>query len=72
MGYVAEKKGEPLSIAAVANTWITAPMTSGEGVLGAITLTASVPLASHRVEESRRVLEKHLHCRGEWVLCLEG
>jgi signal transduction histidine kinase len=35
---------------------ITAPMTSGEGVLGAITLTSSVPLASHRVEESRRVL----------------
>src|SRR5215210_3259089 len=34
---------------------ITAPMTSGEGVLGAITLT-SAPLPSHRVEESRRVL----------------
>jgi signal transduction histidine kinase len=36
---------------------ITAPMASGEGVLGAITLTSGVPLASHRVEESRRVLE---------------
>ncbi len=35
---------------------ITAPMTSGEGVFGAITLTSS-PIPSHRVEESRRVLE---------------
>src|SRR5258705_7551517 len=34
---------------------ITAPMTSGEGVFGAITLTSS-PIPSHRVEESRRVL----------------
>ena len=36
---------------------ITAPMISGEGVLGAITLTSSEPLPMHRVEESRRVLE---------------
>jgi signal transduction histidine kinase len=35
---------------------ITAPMVSGEGVLGAITLTSSELLAAHRVEESRRVL----------------
>jgi signal transduction histidine kinase len=35
---------------------ITAPMTSGEGVLGAITLTSATPLPPHRVEESRRVL----------------
>jgi signal transduction histidine kinase len=34
---------------------ITAPMVSGEGVLGAITMM-SAPLAAHRVEESRRVL----------------
>jgi signal transduction histidine kinase len=34
---------------------ITAPMTGGEGVLGAITLTSS-PLPMHRIEESRRVL----------------
>jgi signal transduction histidine kinase len=34
---------------------LTAPMTSDGGVLGAITLT-SEPLASHRLEESRRVL----------------
>ena len=35
---------------------LTAPMTSGEGVFGAITLTCS-PMPAHRVEESRRVLE---------------
>jgi signal transduction histidine kinase len=35
---------------------ITAPMMGGEGVLGAITLTSAAPLASHRIEESRRVL----------------
>ena len=35
---------------------LTAPMTSGEGVFGAITLTCS-PIPAHRVEESRRVLE---------------
>ena len=34
---------------------LTAPMTGGEGVLGAITLTAT-PLGLHRVEEARRVL----------------
>jgi signal transduction histidine kinase len=34
---------------------ITAPMTSDDGLLGAITLT-SEPLAPHRLEESRRVL----------------
>jgi signal transduction histidine kinase len=34
---------------------LTAPMTGGEGVLGAITLTGT-PLGPHRVEESRRVL----------------
>ena len=35
---------------------ITAPMTSEEGVLGAITLTCS-PTPARRIEESRRVLE---------------
>jgi putative tricarboxylic transport membrane protein len=30
MGYVVEKKGDPYTIAALANTWITAPMTSAE------------------------------------------
>ena len=35
---------------------ITAPMISGEGVFGAITLTSTTPLPPHRVEESRRVL----------------
>jgi len=35
---------------------LTAPMTSGEGVFGAITLTSS-PIPPHRVEEARRVLE---------------
>jgi len=35
---------------------LTAPMTSGEGVFGAITVTCP-PIPSHRMEESRRVLE---------------
>src|SRR5687767_10423742 len=30
MNYVVEKKGEPHTIAAFANTWVTAPMTSAE------------------------------------------
>jgi putative tricarboxylic transport membrane protein len=30
MNYMLEKKGEPLTIAAFANTWVTAPMTSAE------------------------------------------
>jgi putative tricarboxylic transport membrane protein len=30
MSYVAEKKGEPHTIAAFANTWVTAPLTSAE------------------------------------------
>jgi len=34
---------------------LTAPMTGGEGVFGAITLTCS-PIPVHRIEESRRVL----------------
>ncbi|HEX7979777.1 MAG TPA: ATP-binding protein [Gemmatimonadaceae bacterium] len=37
-------------------TELTAPMMSGEGVFGAITLTSS-PIPAHRLEESRRVLE---------------
>ena len=35
---------------------ITAPMTSSEGVLGAVTLSASTVPAPHRLEEVRRVL----------------
>lgn len=35
---------------------ITAPMTSSEGVIGAVTLSASVQPAPHRLDESRRVL----------------
>ena len=47
--------GQVVTRASAEGIEITAPMMSGEGVLGAITLT-SAPLASHRVEESRRVL----------------
>jgi putative tricarboxylic transport membrane protein len=46
MGYVAEKKGEPLSIAAVANTWITAPMTSAEAKVTWKELTPIVRLVT--------------------------
>jgi signal transduction histidine kinase len=35
---------------------ITAPMTSSEGIIGAVTLSASVAPAPHRAEETRRVL----------------
>ncbi|MDB4882807.1 MAG: hypothetical protein JWL95_1573 [Gemmatimonadetes bacterium] len=48
--------GAVLTRASADGIEITAPMRGGEGVLGAITLASSVPLASHRVEESRRVL----------------
>src|SRR5688500_7687653 len=34
MAYVAEKKGDPHTIAAFANTWVTAPMTSAEAKVG--------------------------------------
>jgi signal transduction histidine kinase len=36
---------------------ITAPMTSSEGVVGAVTLSLTALPAPHRMEESRRVLE---------------
>jgi signal transduction histidine kinase len=36
---------------------ITAPMTSGEGALGAVTLSVTALPAPHRLDESRRVLE---------------
>ncbi len=36
---------------------ITAPMTSSEGVIGAVTLSVSALPAPHRLDESRRVLE---------------
>jgi signal transduction histidine kinase len=36
---------------------ITAPMTSGEGVIGAVTLSVTALPPPHRLEESRRVLE---------------
>jgi signal transduction histidine kinase len=51
----AVRMGQVVTRAAAESIEVTAPMTSGEGVLGAITLT-STPLASHRVEEWRRVL----------------
>ena len=37
-------------------TELTAPMASGEGVFGTITLTCA-PIPSHRIEEARRLLE---------------
>ncbi len=36
---------------------ITAPMTSSEGVIGAVTLSVTVPPAPYRLDETRRVLE---------------
>lgn len=36
---------------------ITAPMRSGDGVLGAVTLWSAIAPASHRIDEARRVLE---------------
>jgi signal transduction histidine kinase len=36
---------------------ITAPMTSGEGIIGAVTLSVTAMPAPHRMDESRRVLE---------------
>jgi signal transduction histidine kinase len=51
----AVRTGQVLSRTSADGLEITAPMMSGEGVLGAITLT-SAPLPSHRLEESRRVL----------------
>ena len=35
---------------------ITAPMTNGEGVLGAVTLSVTTPRQPHRLEEAERVL----------------
>ena len=36
---------------------ITAPMTSSEGVIGAVTLSVTAPPAPYRLDETRRVLE---------------
>lgn len=46
MAYVAEKKGDPHTIAAFANTWVTAPMTSAEAKVGAKDLTPIVRLVT--------------------------
>jgi len=50
------RRGHVVTRTAEEGTELTAPMTSGEGVRGAITLTCS-PIPSHRIEESRRALE---------------
>jgi signal transduction histidine kinase len=50
------RRGHVVTRASEEATEFTAPMTSGEGVRGAITLTCS-PIPSHRIEESRRALE---------------
>jgi hypothetical protein len=50
------RRGHVVTRASEEATELTAPMTSGEGVRGAITLTCS-PIPSHRIEESRRALE---------------
>lgn len=46
MTYVAEKKGEPNTIAAFANTWVTAPMTSAEAKVSWKELTPIVRLVT--------------------------
>lgn len=46
MSYMAEKKGEPHTIAAWANTWVTAPMTSAEAKIGLKELTPIVRLVT--------------------------
>jgi putative tricarboxylic transport membrane protein len=46
MSYVVEKKGEPQMIAAVANTWVTAPMTSAEAKVSWKELTPIVRLVT--------------------------
>ena len=46
MVYVAEKKGDPYTIAAFANTWVTAPMTSAEAKVSPKELTPIVRLVT--------------------------
>lgn len=46
MAYVAEKKADPYTIAAFANTWVTAPMTSAEAKVGPKDLTPIVRLVT--------------------------
>lgn len=46
MAYMVEKKGEPHTIAAWANTWVTAPMTSAEAKVGPKELTPIVRLVT--------------------------
>jgi signal transduction histidine kinase len=48
-------KGEVVSEMVGENLEITAPMSSSEGVLGAVTLSSAAPPASHRLGEVRRV-----------------
>ncbi len=48
--------GEVMTQLSASGIEITAPMTSSEGVLGAVTLCASAPPAPHRLDETRRVL----------------
>src|SRR6478672_1112087 len=50
------RRGHVVTRSSEEATELTAPMTSGEGVRGAITLTCS-PIPSHRIGESRRALE---------------
>ena len=45
MNYVVEKKGDPYTIAAFANTWVTAPMTSAEAKVSWKDMTPVVRLA---------------------------
>ena len=46
MAYVAEKRGDPYTIAAFANTWVTAPMTSAEAKVTSKELTPIVRLVT--------------------------
>ena len=46
MVYVAEKKGDPYTIAAFANTWVTAPMTSAESKVSWKDMTPIVRLVT--------------------------
>ena len=46
MVYVAEKKGDPQTIAAFANTWLTAPMTSAEAKVSWKDMTPIVRLVT--------------------------
>jgi signal transduction histidine kinase len=50
------QKDEVVSEMVGASLEITAPMTSSEGVVGAVTLSSAVPPAPHRLGEARRVL----------------